>query len=140
VRRWTRYVFKGRSLTFTTHNPDGDKEDFISISPLGGIQATDHLGNGFVIKDGEVVMFAVKPGDSPDCKSMVRLTETMVQITQKASDGSCSLVQLQDGQVCVNGKSFVAGVGQALIGNFAVMPAAIGPQPGAISTSVYIQA
>lgn len=133
-------VIKARSITLVTHNPDGGgKEDFFSLSPEGGIQAIDRDGNGFLIKDGEVVLYASLEAD---VKTMVRLTSEKFEIGQKTSGGQQTIFKIEGNKVLVLAKIFQAMVAQTMLG-FGATPATpalcgqSGPS-GMPSTSVFV--
>lgn len=119
-------VFKGRSITLAMYNPEDPSlvEDFISMSPEGGIQAVDRKGFGFVIKDESVVIFAPDPDDG-DAKTIVRLTKEDLTLASKA-DPLPAAITLKDGEVKATGSQFTAFTASAAIGMLATMT----PPPG----------
>lgn len=97
-------VLKGRSVTMAMYNPENPNlvEDFLSISPEGGIQAVDRKGFGFVIKDESVVIFAPDPDDG-DAKTIVRLTKSELMLANKDAGGNQCCIVLKDQEVCMAG-------------------------------------
>lgn len=125
-------VFKGRSITLAMYNPEDPSlvEDFISMSPEGGIQAVDRKGFGFVIKDESVVIFAPDPDDG-DAKVIVRLTKDDLTLAAKSS-GLPASITLKDGEAKAAGNQFTAFTRTAVLGMTAVPPPGAPPTPAAV--------
>lgn len=116
-------VLKGRSVTLCMYNQDDPTtvEDFLSISPDGGIQAVDRNGFGFAVKDESVVIFAPDPADG-DAKVIIRLTKDSLTLAAKSSPLPAALT-LQDGEVKATGSQFTAFTPTVAMGMLAAMPA-----------------
>ncbi len=101
-------MFKGRSCTMLMYNPDDptQAEDFISISPEGGIQAVDRNGFGLAIKDNSVMLFA--PGADGDAKTIVRLELGQLTLANKDDGGNQCGLTLTEQEVTAAGIVFNA--------------------------------
>lgn len=108
-------VIKGRSVTLVMHNPDdpNGQEDFISISPEGGLQMGSRDGLGVVIKDGTINLF-VPDGD--DAKSVLRLSKSAIELVNKDSGGTVAMVKVAEQDVTVCGGQFVAATAGGALG------------------------
>lgn len=130
-------VIKGRSVTLVMHNPDDPdgQEDFISITPQGGIQMGSRDGLGVVIKDGTINLFV--PDDSNDVKTVLRLSKDFVDICQKNASDKSILVQIGNEKFVVQGKAFEALTSSGVLGfseGATPLPIALGPAGAVVST------
>jgi len=117
-------ILKGKSVCLTMHSPTGSgPEPFVSISEDGGIQAVDADGNGWVIQNGEVSLFAADGGDT---KTVVRLSKTGLDIAQKVSAVKTTLVTITNDVITLMGATFRALCGNVSLGTG---PAGTPPPP-----------
>jgi hypothetical protein len=120
-------VLKGRSVTLAMYNPDDPTqvEDFVSMSPDGGIQAINRFGFGFHVDDDAVIIFA--PDTSGDAKTIVRLTKDQLTLANKGDAGQAAIT-LKDAEVCLAGlasNSFTPGANLGAAAT-AATPAVVG--------------
>lgn len=109
-------VIKGRSVTLVMHNPDDPdgQEDFISISPEGGIQMGSRDGLGVVIKDGSINLFV--PDASGDAKTVLRLSKDALEVVQKDASDGVAMLKLAEQEVTVCGAQFLAATAGGALG------------------------
>ncbi|HPG76859.1 MAG TPA: hypothetical protein PLU61_11820 [Rhodoglobus sp.] len=128
-------VLKGRSVVLTRHNPDGTgAEDFVSVSPDGGIQALTADGCGVVLKDQTITLFVADAGDA---KSVLSVTKDAMRLMQKVSATKTTVVSIAEDVVSIVGKTFRALCGNVALGIAAAQPVMLGTNMP--STAVFSQ-
>jgi hypothetical protein len=130
-------IIRGKSVTI-----ESEDSEFVAVgTPRSGgtsgvtIQAKD--GSGAIWQVGVASMFVAKDGDA---KSVLQMTPERAELIQKAS----GFMRLGGGEIVVLSKGKAAYIaGNTYIGS-ATMPVpplgavAHGPQPGAVSTTVFV--
>lgn len=128
---------KGKSVKLGMYNPDDptDVEDFVSLSPDGGIQAINRNGFGVHIDLDAVTIFA--PDENGDAKSVLRVTKDEIMLANKDSGGALSTLTLKQQEVCSAGLVFNSCTPGANLGALATAatPAVIGVGTAATLTA-----
>lgn len=132
----TDLVIKGRSITLSTY-----ENDFIAVGPDSGIMLCDRDGNMMQIKDGQITIAVADEGSPPDAKTVIKLSETALDLAQKTASGNMAGIRLENLEVTVLGAVFKALTAGGVLGKLASAPTGIqySVAPGTMSATWSVQ-
>ncbi len=139
-------VLRAKSITLQDHGEAETPQRFgcwltIGPSPTGGapgVIANDAKGGGFVISGGTVGIFGTDGASPPDAKAVLQLNKNEVRLLLKGA-GYLSIKANGDTWLHSQGQHF-STYARGAFGPIVTtaLAAAIGPQPGLVSTSTFI--